>query len=260
MLQLQSPNNAWAESVFIFSKRCCPKHMKPLLQPPTPPLVSVPLLLLAWTGCSVSTMEKGSTGGLSRKHFCFSSGCCCCCAGKGPRGPLTTVPLLLLLLLCGRLSAWSQSLVASLIMRIMHESRVLNFNCLNNKLQQRWVRQAFSMWPTNTLEEIFYLHLTAPREGCILTRVPWERNFPAQHETHDTTSARSLSVVAMHARSLSRSPTLCASLSPLHLSLSLWLSWAFTPLSICSNLCARLTWVQLFVIVAASLCVCVRVC
>lgn len=86
--------------------------------------------------------------------------------------------------------------------------------------------------------------------------MPWERNFPAQHETHDTTSARSLSVVAMHARSLSRSPTLCASLSPLHLSLSLWLSWAFTPLSICSNLCARLTWVQLFVIVAASLCVC----
>lgn len=82
--------------------------------------------------------------------------------------------------------------------------------------------------------------------------MPWERNFPAQHETHDTTSARSLSVVAMQARSLSRSPTL----SLLLLSLSLWLSWAFTPLSICSNLCARLTWVQLFVIVAASLCVC----
>lgn len=60
------------------------------------------------------------------------------------------------------------SLVASLIMRIMHESRVLNFNCLN-KLQdqrqqqqrQRQQRQVVSMWPTNTLEEVFYLHLTA---------------------------------------------------------------------------------------------------
>lgn len=38
--------------------------MKPPL-PATPPLssLSVPLLLLAWTGCSVSTIAKGSTGG-----------------------------------------------------------------------------------------------------------------------------------------------------------------------------------------------------
>lgn len=71
---------------------------------------------------------------------------------------------------------------------------------------------------------------------------------------HTTRRARvrSLSLPCTRSHSsLSRSPILS-----LPLSLSLWLSWAFTPLSICSNLCARLTWVQLFVIVAASLCVC----
>lgn len=73
---------------------------------------------------------------------------------------------------------------------------------------------------------------------------------------HTTRRARVRSLSLPCTPALSRSPTLCASLSPLNLSLSLWLSWAFTPLSICSNLCARLTWVQLFVIVAASLCVC----
>lgn len=54
--------------------------------------------------------------------------------GKEAKGPLTTCILPLTLPSALQLCAGLQSLVASLIMRIMHESGVLNFNCLNNKL------------------------------------------------------------------------------------------------------------------------------